>query len=160
MSVGRTTPSITHIKNTVHKLLLNNKISKIPYNYFEGCKRLDEVCLIKHELIAVPYLGFIRRTLRILDLSVNKIRNVSWLYASLPAVKSIVLGSNLIHTICMQPRSIWLSLSTINMNNNNLTSFYLQIWWSSGRLPKGQPVPLWWTTRLDQSMSPITRVWI
>ena len=151
-------PHLTHIKDTLYYLHLeDNNISKIPYNYFEGCKCLGEVYLTENELIAVPYLGFIHRTLQILDLSRNKIQNVYWLYNKLTALYSVKLASNLIHSICMQPRSIWLSLSSINLNNNNLTSFYLPS--GDGRVVDLYENPfhcdekLGWTHRCQRSIS-------
>ena len=119
-------PHLTHIKTTLHSLhLKGNNISKIPFNYFEGCNHLREVHLTENELIAVPYLGFICRTLHILDLIANKIQNVSWLYDPLPALDAVRLDNNLIFAICIQPLSIWPSLSDMHLRYNKLTRFHL-----------------------------------
>ena len=119
-------PYLSHIKNTLHLLRLSgNNISKIPNNYFEGCMRLEMVYLTENELIAVPYLGFIRQSVLILDLSANKIQNISWLYDSLPVVQSVSLEFNLITEICMSFHFNWPRLTNLDLGNNNLTSFYL-----------------------------------
>jgi Leucine-rich repeat (LRR) protein len=130
---GITCPTTTHLRNLMTINLSNNKISHIDENSMLGgvCDTLDLSYnslskLVYNQLFSVIGTSYPTPKLRVLNLSYNKLTDISQLFTYSSTYYSklthIYLSSNLLTTITPTTFKNVLSLSHLFLNDNKITA--------------------------------------
>ena len=116
-------PELTPVKLTLRQLFLSeNQLVRFPKDYFEGFMQLERLEVAHNHLVALPSLGWLTSTLRILSMDNNYITSLDGINTRKPfkELTSLDLSHNQIHEIDVQILSKLPNVKYIFLQKNHI----------------------------------------
>ena len=122
-------PPISSVKNTILQLDISwNEISHISDTYFHSCKKIRNIFIHHNQLLEIPNLEYVSRSIHFLSLAANNNSNVIPIYGiRFPKLQTLSLGMNQIKSFCFPPANFAPSVDMVDLHSNYIQIIYFSL---------------------------------